>query len=178
MATSSNRHSLKSPSYLPRIFSLKTLLISACVFASFHSLQSHAQIYKWVDANGKTHFSDKKELSGKKPVIEIQNSNKSTTQTPAKKDNDSNDNNESWQKKNEAFKERQTQKEMKEQTNNTATKPPTSLTGGRSDGSNERNCNLAKDVLNGSVKRRNNIGKPTDKTDLESAEREKKMFCK
>jgi hypothetical protein len=45
------------------LFIFLTLLFSASI--------SHAEIYKWIDASGQTHYSEKKEDAGQGKAVEL-----------------------------------------------------------------------------------------------------------
>jgi len=55
--------------------------------------------------------------------------------------------------------------------------PPKSLSGGKSDESDEARCNFARDILSGAVKRVGRQG-PVDDNDRAVAENDVRMFCR
>ncbi len=134
------------------------------------STTSHAQIYKWVDANGRTHYSEKKEHASTSKTDELKIKSQPTSTTSA------NSSAEYWQEQ-----ERQLRQRQIENSDNKSDKPaqnatkPKSLSGGRSDDSSSSKCNLARDVINGSVRHSN--GAPTDKYDREVAENDIRTYC-
>ena len=54
--------------YHSNLLSIKWYLVSIFVMNLFVSLSCYAEIFKWVDANGQTHYSDKKVESGNSKV--------------------------------------------------------------------------------------------------------------
>jgi hypothetical protein len=135
----------------------------------FASPTCHAEIYKWVDANGQTHYSERKEDAGKAKSVElkVRSEPKPTqaTDSPAQY----------WQEQETQFRQRQAKLNEKPNGPPLSTKPK-SLSGGISDETNASRCNLAKDVISGAVRHSN--GKPTDKYDREIAENDIRAYCR
>jgi hypothetical protein len=131
---------------------------------------SHAQIYKWVDANGRTHYSEKREHASTSKTDELKIKSQATSKQSA------NTSTEYWQEQ-----ERQLRQRQIENSDTKLDKPsqhlakPKSLSGGRSDDTSSSKCNLARDVLNGAVRHSN--GAPTDKYDREVAENDIRTYC-
>lgn len=130
---------------------------------------SYAQIYKWVDEQGRTHYSEQRDAAGKARPEEVNvKQQASSAQAPASP---------SWKEKEREFQSRQARKSVDE-----ANRPeesgyrPESLSKGRKDESNQGKCNLAKDIVNGSVRHRN--GAPTDQYDIEVAKNDIKTYCR
>ena len=130
----------------------------------------HAEIYKWVDANGRTHFSERKDDAGKAQAVEMKGT------PPAKSAPATTSPNEYWQDQERQFRQRQIQNQRATQQEAPTTKAPKSLSGGREDGTDASRCNLAKDILSGAVKHGN--GKPIDQYDRDVAEHDVRTFCK
>jgi hypothetical protein len=142
-------------------------IFSVCLTLLFVPSASHAEIYKWIDANGQTHYSEKKEDADKAKAVELKvKSQPTSTQT-------SNSLMQSLQEQERQSKKRQEQ-QQKGNTSAAATRPE-SLSGGRSDGTDASRCNLARDVISGAVRHPN--GAPTDKYDREVAENDIRSFC-
>ena len=143
--------------------------LSICLTLIFVPTTSHAEIYKWVDANGRTHYSERKDDVGKAKAVELkvtpQTASTQTTNTPT----------EYWQDQERQFKQRQIQQQSEKPHGVPANTSPKSLSGGREDGTNASRCNLARDIISGAVKHPN--GKPTDKYDREVAENDIRAFC-
>lgn len=165
--------SIQSPTQSPRrpLVSAILLWLTSClsVMLLLTSTISHAQIYKWVDSNGRTHYSEKKEYSSTSKTDELKiKSQPTSTQSPNAT--------EYWQEQ-----ERQLRQRLIENSDKNTYKPsqsamkPKSLSGGRSDDSSTSKCNLARDVINGSVKHSN--GAPIDKYDREIAENDIRTYC-
>jgi hypothetical protein len=133
----------------------------------FVSSTGHAQIYKWVDANGQTHYSERKADAGKATAVELKVESQSMSTRAG------NSSAQDWQEKERQFKQRQAQK-RNEETPTVANKPQ-ALSGGRSDETDSSRCNLARDVISGAVSHRNRA--PIDKHDREVAENDIRAFC-
>lgn len=122
----------------------------------------HAQIYKWVDEKGKTHYSNNKEDAerpkAKEMAVKTHQRISSPVPAPATAPQPS-----------------RTELPMDPPGAGPA-RPPRSVSMGREDGTDASRCALARDVLNGSVAHRN--GKPIDKYDLDVAQNDVKMFCR
>jgi hypothetical protein len=144
-------------------------LFSVCLTLLFVSSTSHAGTYKWVDANGQTHYSERKEDADKAQAIELKiNSKPAPTQASDPL------------MQSLLEQERRSKKRSEQQMKGNTSAPPIvtkpeSLSGGRSDGTDASRCNLARDVISGAV--RHNNGAPIDKHDIEVAERDIRSFC-
>lgn len=150
---------------------MKNIFIcGACLSVLLTPLISHAQIYKWVDRNGVTHYSEKKEHASAAKTNELKiKSQPSSTQS-------ANSSTEYWQEQERQLRERQIEKAEKNLPQHSQNVPkPKSLSGGRSGDSSASKCNLARDVINGSVRHSN--GAPTDKYDREVAENDIRTYC-
>jgi hypothetical protein len=145
---------------------LNTFLILLCGLST-----SHAQIYKWVDANGRTHYSEKKEDAVKAKTEEL----KIRAQPASTQANTSSA--EYWQEQDRQFRQRQIEKSNdKTYGPPPVTERPKSLSGGKADETNASKCNLARDVISGGVKHGN--GAATDKYDREVAANDIRAFCR
>ena len=143
---------------VPAAFGVWALLFASC---------SQAQIYKWVDANGRTHYSADKSDAGKARAEEVN----IESRPGASKDPGSSS--QYWQEQENKFRQRQISREREERP--AMTPKPRSLSGGKEDGSDASRCALARDVLNGTVRHRN--GAPLDKYDRDVAEANVRQFC-
>jgi hypothetical protein len=141
--------------------------LCVCLILLFASSASHAGIYKWVDANGQTHYSEKKKDAEKAKAVELRvKSEPQSAQegsSPAK-----------------FFQEQEKHSKQRQKQNEKSSVPaederPTSLSGGRSDDTDISKCNLAKDVISGALRHSN--GQPIDKYDLEIAENDVRTYC-
>jgi len=133
---------------------LPLLFASAC----------HAQVYKWVDAQGQTHYSERKGGAGGAQTAQVKippppppslNTTPSTEYLQAQS----------------KFAPQQRQASV-EHTN----MPAPSLSDGRDHGTDASRCALARDVLSGAVRHGN--GKPTDQYDRGIAKNDIAAFCK
>lgn len=143
--------------------------LSVCLTLLFVPSTSHAEIYKWVDANGQTHYSERKDDVGKAKAVELKVAPQ-TVSTQA-----TNPPTEYWQDQERKFKQRQIQKQNEKPLGLPVNTSPKSLSGGRENGTDASRCNLARDVISGAVKHTN--GQPTDKYDQEVAENDIRAFC-
>lgn len=147
---------------------LQRSLQAACLTLLFATAASQAEIYKWVDANGKTHYSEKKDDAGRAKVeeVKIRPSAESANATPAQ----------SWQDKEIEFRKRQVQKQEEDDkaAKANAAKPSPKVDYRKDDDTTR--CNLAKDILNGKAVHGN--GARTDANDRAIAERDKSMYCR
>lgn len=129
-----------------------------------------AEIYKWVDENGKTHFSERKDHGGRAKPLGLK--------TPAGLESAQTDTSSAqyWQEQETLFRQRQAQKS----TQAVASKPPAaarprSVSGGLSDDTDASRCALARDILGGTLAHSN--GKRIDQYDLETAENDVRAYC-
>jgi hypothetical protein len=133
---------------------LSRYLLSGFVMLLSVSSSSDAQIYKWVDAKGETHYSEKRDAgAGKAQVLKIQ----SQAASPQPIDHGST---EYWQEQERQFQQRRIKKEDEQAVKPTIARPK---------------CNLAKDVMSGAVRHTN--GAPIDQHDRDVAESDIKAFC-
>ena len=143
---------------------------SAWLFTLLLPTVCMAEIYKWVDENGMTHFSERKDPSGKARPLGLATS----TRPESAPTNESSA--QYWQEQETLFRQRQAEKSANTAGKKTSSARPRSVTGGRSDDTDASRCALAQDVLNGSLSHPN--GEPIDKYDLETAENDVRSYCK
>lgn len=149
---------MKRPS-LPRLSRVLCLLVGLAAPA-----WAAAQVYKWVDKDGKVHYSQRKEDAPEsakpldiktpppaaQPASEAANGRKPWDPV--------------WPKPSKPFEPAVP-----------APLRPKPLSNGREDGSDQSRCNLARDVLSGAVRHGN--GKATDAYDREVAQNDVRNFC-
>jgi hypothetical protein len=152
-----------------KISNFNRCISGVCLIFLFVSSACHAEIFKWVDANGRTHYAERKDDAGKAKAVELKvKSEPISTQaasSPAQY----------WQEQEIKFKQRQAQKSTEKPDGPPATSRPKPLSNGRSDDTDASRCNLARDVLSGAVRHRNQA--PTDKYDREVAENDIRAYC-
>lgn len=146
-------------------------LQAACLALLFATAASHAEIYKWVDANGKTHYSEKKDDAGKSKVeqVKIKPPPESANAAPAQ----------NWQDKEIEFRKRQIEKQEADAKAAKAAKASAAKQSEAPDYRNDNDvsrCALAKDILSGKAVHGN--GAKTDANDRAIAERDKSTFCR
>jgi hypothetical protein len=146
---------------------IKLRILSAFLLPFLLVPASHAQVYKWVDAKGKTHYSSRKEDAGPAKAAEVKLPPQPAPSPAAKPAA------EYLREQN-----RQTQPRLPPQEADSPPTPkqPRSLSGGKEDGTDASRCALARDVLSGAVRHRN--GQPTDKYDLDVAQNDVRAFCR
>jgi len=148
-----------------KLFDFKQTLLPICVTLLFASSTCHAEMYKWVDANGKTHYSDNKEEADKakakplaiKPAL-------NATDAPAQ----------TWQQKEQEFQRRRVQGQSEPSQESPVPNKPQGW-GGNQVESDATKCALARDILSGAAKHAS--GALTDKHDIEIAQRDVQNFC-
>lgn len=144
-----------------RIKGMRPILLAGLVLAA--SL-AQAQVYKWVDENGRTHYGERKPDSAI-PASKV--TIKSSPATAPASTSSTSGRKEDWLR-----------------TPSPTAKPPAktvepaqrSRSGGREDGTDESRCALARDILDGLLEHGN--GKPLDKHDIDTARNDIKLFCK
>jgi len=158
-SSSSQRLIFKQPSSMQRSNSGWQVLGSMLAAALFPSM-GHADIYKWVDANGQTHYSQRKADAGDARTVELK------VPPPPDAPPASPPSTELW---------RNTRSQATRPQPPSTDRPPRALSDGRDHGTDASRCALARDVLSGAVRHRN--GKPTDTYDREVAQNDIKSFC-
>ena len=152
-----------------KISNLNQPALSVCLALLSVSPASHAEIYKWVDANGRTHYSERRDDPGRAKAVELKVTPQArpaqATSTPK----------EYWQEQERQFKQRQITKQDQEPNGPPVDTRPKSLSGGRSDGTDASRCKLAQDVISGAAKHYHGV--PTDNYDREVAESDIRTFC-
>ena len=125
---------------------------------------AQAEVYKWVDEKGRTHYGERKPGSGSASVSEVKIKPfpivdpAAPSQQPPKHD---------WLR---------APKPPANAPTPTAAPHKRSRTGGREDGTDASRCDLARDVLDGNLRHGN--GAPIDKHDIDTAKNDIKLFCK
>lgn len=145
-------------------------LSGACLGLLLASSTSHAEIYKWVDAKGRTHYSERKEDAGKAKTVDVKVMTQPTSAPAANS-----------APQNRLERERQLYFRQAQKSNERAYEPPAaatpkSLSGGISDETDASRCNLARDVISGAVRHPN--GAPTDGYDRKIAENDIRAYCR
>ncbi|WP_178372470.1 DUF4124 domain-containing protein [Massilia sp. CF038] len=149
---------------------------SLCLFAAVLCLAAfaspaHAELYKWVDANGKIHYSDRAD-AGKAKVDTLVTGPKSAPPAAISATPD-------WQQQEAASRKRREQEQAdaaKARAQAPArSRPHEGYRNGKPETDDSR-CRLARDVLSGAA--RHSGGAPTDRNDIEVAQRDVQAFCK
>jgi hypothetical protein len=129
----------------------------------------HAEIYKWVDADGRTHYSENKADADKMKALDLKVKAPPASAKPA------NSLMQNLREQSSHNKQAEVQKSNQNQFAPPVSTRPKALSNGRADDSDESRCNLARDVISGAVSHRN--GMPTDSNDREIAENEIRSYC-
>ncbi|MCU6435614.1 DUF4124 domain-containing protein [Undibacterium sp. Jales W-56] len=128
------------------------------------SAVARAEVYKWVDANGKTHYSENKEdAKGKAEQVKI-------TSRPAPISSTS-----SWREQEEQYKQRQAQQQSEQASRPSAPARNKSTYDSNQPETDASRCDLARSINNGTVVHTN--GAKTDANDRMIAERDVKTYC-
>ena len=143
---------------------IKQALQAAGLVLLMTALSSHAEIYKWVDADGKVHYSEKKDGAGKAKVeeVKVQASDPVSNQQP-----------QTWQDRELEYRKRQMSK--KPEPAYVPEKPKPKPIYGKDPETDESRCLLGKAVLAGRVRHSN--GAKIDENDKNIAQRDVSSYC-
>jgi hypothetical protein len=129
---------------------------------------SRADIYKWVDANGKTHYSDKKEGAGSAAVGAIRPDAAPAPRPAAGTP--------SWQERELDYQRRQQAAARALPVQAARPKRLSQSYGSNQLDTDKAKCELARDVISGAVRHTN--GAVTDTNDRQIATQDIKTFCR
>jgi hypothetical protein len=151
-------------------FSVLTKYSFYIVFISiFYSSISYAEIFKWVDSNGRTHYSDTKLSVGKSNVETLKISSPNITightAEPIY----------SLKKENLVHTPSKTKKQIKQNKIAPLFKIAKSGWGGKGPETDKKRCALARDILSGAARHTNGLA--TDTHDIKVAQRDVGKFC-
>lgn len=159
---------------MPNMLSdFKRYLLRASLALLFASTTSYAEMYKWVDADGNTHYSDKKEDTGKAKVEKLKiKASPNPTSEPASSIP-------GWQDKESEHQKRLVQKQIEQQIEQkeslrVANKPKKAW-GGDQVETDATRCALARDILSGAARLTNGVA--TDSNDRELAQNDVRNYC-
>ncbi len=147
------------------MFSIHHVLAGIGVLLLLQAPGAKAQIYKWVDAKGQTHYSEKKDEAGAAKTAEIK------VQLPPQNESRMPD----WKQQEQEFQKRQAQKKPENTTRTDRTSPKQDAANWRGETPKDK-CSLARAVIDGSAKRSN--GAATTAHDLEVAKNDTQLFCR
>ena len=134
------------------------LLIASC--------GAFAQIYKWTDKNGQVHYSQTPPPGQAAGAVDFRESQLGEAPPPKPADSPAS-----------AASSPVPVASAAAPKNKAKPQPPKSLSGGKSDESDEARCNFARDILSGAVKRAGRRA-PVDDNDRAVAENDVRMFCR
>jgi hypothetical protein len=142
---------------------LRLLAVSTVSLA----LPAQAEIYKWVDASGKTHYTENKDEAGKGKAEQVKiQAQPSALKAPASR---------SWQDQEQESKQRLAQQQLAQPSRSAPPSQNQTESYGRPN-SDAGKCNLARDVISGRAVR-DNFTK-TDANDRAIAASDIALFCK
>ena len=125
-----------------------------------------AQIYKWTDKNGQLHYSQTPPPGQAAGAVEFRESQLGEAPPPKPADSPAS-----------AASRPAPAASAAVALKKSPPQPPKSLSGGKSDESDEARCNFARDILSGAVKRAGRRG-PVDDDDRAIAANDVRMFCR
>ena len=125
-----------------------------------------AQIYKWTDKNGQVHYSQTPPPGQAAGAIDFRESQSGQAPPPKPVEAPASAASKPAPVASAAAPKKKVLPE-----------PPKSLSGGKSDESDEARCNFARDILSGAVKRAGRRG-PVDDDDRAMATNDVRMFCR
>jgi len=144
-------------------------IFGVCLTSLLMASKSHAQIYKWIDANGQMHYSEKKDDAGNARTEELK------LKSEPRSSQEANSSAQYWQEQERKLQQRQAQTPKERTYRPPVVTRPKSLSGGKEDGTDASRCALAQDVLSGAVRHRNRA--LTDAHDREVAGNDIRTFC-
>ena len=139
-------------------------ILSGCLLLMLFTPTCYAEIFKWVDSNGRTHYSENEKEAGaaKAEKIKVVSPASSASVPPAQ----------SWSEQVKQLEKRQLEKPKPTVV---VKQKPKALSDGTSDGTDASRCRLARDVISGAVVHPN--GAPTDQYDRDTAQNEIRSYC-
>ena len=158
----------KKTSYFRQHILSTCLTFGACLSLAVVSPLSHAEIYKWTDVKGQTHYSENKEEAGKAAQelkIKSQAASTATSTSPTP----------SWQLQEQEFKRRQAQKQLEPTNGQAANKNTKPARGEDQPETDTTRCKLARAILEGRARHGN--GAPVDNNDKQIAARDTQNYC-
>lgn len=150
-----------------KISIIRRSLSTLCLTLMLASADSFAEIYKWVDANGQTHYSERKDDASKAKALDVKSAPEPAS-TPATASP------QYWQDQERQFRQRQAERSAQPPRSAADTRPK-SLSGGRVGETDASKCNFARDIISGALHHRN--GAPTDENDRRIAENDIRSYC-
>lgn len=139
---------------------------SACLLSLLLASGTHAEVYKWVDASGQTHYSERKADARGAKTAEVKiTAAPEASKAPAADYSD-------YLRASSKYAPPGAGVSNKPSTKN----PPEMLSDGMDHGTDGSRCALARDILNGAVRHGN--GKALDQYDRDVAKNDVKSFCR
>lgn len=128
-----------------------------------------AELYKWVDAQGKIHYSDRKDAAGKAQVDAIAHA-AAPAAPPARGDAPT------WQERERQYQERHARSGREVPAQAARPRRLSQSYGSDQPDTDKSKCELARDVVSGAMRHAN--GAVTDANDRQIAERDIQNFCR
>lgn len=142
-------------------------IFSTCLTLALTSV-CHAEIYKWVDASGKTHFSENKDEAGTAKAEELKIKSKPVSASTSSM--------QSWQEREQEFKQRLVEQQNKQSYRSGASTQTKYAPSGNQAETDASRCDLARGISSGKLVRRNGVA--TDANDRLIAERDISTYCR
>jgi len=138
----------------------------ACLLSLLVTTVAHAEVYKWVDAAGQTHYSERKASAQGAKTAEVKiTAAPEASKAPAADYSD-------YLRASSKYAPPGAGVPNRPSTKN----PPEMLSDGMDHGTDGSRCALARDILNGAVRHGN--GKAIDQYDRDVAKNDVKAFCR
>jgi hypothetical protein len=149
-------------------------LFAIGALASLVAAPAQAEIYKWVDANGKTHFTENKDEAGKGKAEQVKISAQAQPQSPSSQT--SAPTGRTWQDQEQESKQRLARQQLAQPSRSSASGYSKPAWVGNPTETDATRCALARDITNGTAVHPRGV--KTDANDKEIAARDISTFCR
>jgi hypothetical protein len=143
-------------------------LLGACLALLLAAPNSYAQLYKWVDANGKVHYANHKQAVRNANFAELRTRSGTTVATPGTRP--------AWQQQEEESKKRREMEQARQAALPTVVRRPSVRYQGDKPETDSSRCRLARSIKSGAARHTN--GAPTDANDLAIADSDVRTYCR
>lgn len=149
-------------------FNLKLLGACPALLLLLAAPNSNAQLYKWVDANGKVHYANHKQAVRNANFAELRTHAGTTVARPGTRP--------AWQQQEDEFKKRREMEQAKQAAPPTVIRRPSVRNQGDKTETDSSRCRLARNIKSGAVRHTN--GAATDANDLAIADSDVRTYCR